>query len=332
MLDIRIKAKNVSPLCQIDSNQKERHKNLGMEIDTATIKTLTKIYEGYPVDIPIITAGDRRGNLRRVIGALMIMAYKNKGYEIKPTDFHLMMSGGGSNFQSQPFEIEEKARELNPLISLMGTSLAIEGKLIVTHLEPIDPMIKIYETEDGFYARSQLIRKFVFIKKDDILQHTEYGRLLNKKDIEEWEKEVSESQNLRKKERKILDESKTKKQAIQSILAKYYIIPNTEFRGNIDTKYELTELEYGALIKGLIEMTKKQVGSTKNLGFGVMDWDIKIGESEIKAVSNEENIFKKEMDIYLDDKEQKALKKFEEFLENISPESIEISKILISKS
>jgi len=334
-MKIQLKLKNITPLCQIEGNTKERVKHLdNTEIDTVIIKTLTKLVDGIPVEIPIYTANGIRGLLRRVAGSILIEKYLEKGYEIKPTDFHLMMAGGGNNFQTQPFEIEEKVKKLNPVISLFGTSLAIEGKLMVTHLEPEDALIKVYENEENIYAKSQIMKKMIFIKKDDILQHTKFGRFLTKEDIENWEKMVEKTQIQRKKERNDeVNEKKTKKVAIQSILAKYYIVPNVSFKGFISSKYPLSDLEKGLMLSALKRVVNEPLGSTLNWGFGVCDWEIDINDSgsKIIAKSKDNFIFDKQLQLILSDEDEKLVENFNEWLENISPENIEISKVLIAK-
>jgi CRISPR type IV-associated protein Csf2 len=331
-MNVSLKVKNITPLLQIEGIAKERIKYLGnTEVDTTTQKTIVKLIDGIPVEIPVYSANGIRGLLRRVASSILVEKYLEKGNTIKPADFHLMFAGGGSNFQSQPFEVEEKVRELNPVISLFGTSLAIEGKLMVTYLEPENPLIRIYENEDGIFAKSQILQKFVFIKKDDILQKTKYGRFLTKEDIKEWEKTVLETQEQRKKERSSENENKTKKVAIQSILAKYYIVPNTVFKGFISYKYPLTEIERGLLIKTLERAVYEQLGSTLNLGFGVCDWEINIGnESKIIAKSKDENIFAKDLSVVLSDEDEKSVEEFEKWLEGIDKKNIEISKVLVS--
>jgi CRISPR type IV-associated protein Csf2 len=330
----RITNKNLTPILQIEGNTKERIDYLdNLEVDTVTQKTITELYEGIPVNIPVISGNGVRGLLRRVIGTFLIEKYLQKGYKIKAEDFHLMMAGGGSNYQTQPFEVEEKVRELNPVVSLFGTSLAIEGKLIITNLKPQDALIKVIEGKNGIFAISQVLQKFTFVKVDDILQKTKFGRFLTKEDIEEWEKKVEVTQEQRKKEREIEAEKKTKKVAIQGVFAKYYIVPNTVFNGYISIKYPLTEIERGLLLKGLERLTQEQLGSTKNLGFGVCDWEISIGNgSKIVARSKNENIFEKNIQMLLNDEDEQAVKKAEEWLENIAPENIEISKVLIKKN
>jgi putative component of toxin-antitoxin plasmid stabilization module len=87
------------------------------------------------------------------------------------------------------------------------------------------------------------------------------------------------------------------------------------------------------LLKGLERLTQEQLGSTKNLGFGVCDWEISIGNgSKIVARSKNENIFEKNIQMLLNDEDEQAVKKAEEWLENIAPENIEISKVLIKKN
>ena len=335
-MNVKIQVKNITPLCQIEGNRKERfellsnEKSRNPEIDVTTVKTITILYEGIPVEIPIYTANGFRGLLRRVIGAEIIAKSLEKGINVSPSNFHLMMAGGGNNYQTQPFEVEEQIRELNPLISVFGTSLAIEGKLMVTHLTPEDPLIKIKETDDGtLRGYSQLLKRYVFIKKDDLLQKTKYGRLLSKEDIINWEKEVKESQKQRKEEREI-GEKATKKKAIQSILAKYYVIPNTKFIGFLGNKYPLTEIEEGMLISGLRKIVTENLGSTLNLGFGICDWEIDIGESgsKIIAKSKQENIFDKEISLVLSDEDEEKLKRYNDWLENLEPKNIQIDKIL----
>jgi len=331
-----IKVKNITPITQIEGNTNERIKFLdNLEVKIITIKTLTKLINGIPVDIPVYTANGFRGLLRREASSILVEKYISKGHNIKAKDFHLMFAGGGNDYQSQSFEIEEKVRELNPVISIFGTSLAIEGKLITTHLEPENPLVVIREDEEkGLYAYSNLIKKFIFTKKDDILERTEYGRFLTKEDIIAWEQEVEKSQEKRRKERadKDLVEKKTKKKAIQSILGKYYIIPNTTFKGFMGTKYPLTDIEKGLLIKALERIVYNQLGSTKNLGFGICDYEIGFASgSKIIAKSKDNNLFEKDVNLILSDDDEGYVKAFESWLENIGPENIEISKILVEK-
>jgi len=336
IMQVTFKVKNITPICQIEGNREERIEHLNMQLNTITIKTITKLFNGYPVDIPIYTANGLRGLYRRVCGELLIEEYLNKGNNIKAEDFHLMMAGGGSNYQSQSLEIEEKVKELNPVISVFGTSLAIEGKLIVTHLEPEDALIKVIEKDDTSFAISQIVKRMIFIKKDDILQKTKFGRFLTREDVIAWENIVTKSQEKRKEERKKdieLIQEKTKKEAIQSILAKNYIIPNVTFKGFLSTKFDLTEIEEGMLIKGFEKLVHQMLGSSANLGFGICDWDITLNDtgSKIIAKSKDENIFEKELDLLLSDEDKKKVDAFEKWLKDIKQENIEISKILKTK-
>lgn len=337
-MNIKLKVKNITPIAQIEGNKKSRVKELGdMELDEITIKTLTKIEEGIPINIPVYTANGLRGLLRREASSILVEKYLEKGNNIKAEDFHLMFAGGGNNFQTQPFDVEIKVRELNPVISIFGTSLAIEGKLIVTHLEPENPLIKIQEKDNGeIYGYSDLVKRMIFTKKDDVLQKTRYGRFLTKEDIIKWEDEVEKTQEQRKAERKKdadLVDKKTKKVAIQAVLAKSYIVPNTLFKGFIGNKYDLTNIEKGLLIKALERVVNRQLGSTQNLGFGICDWEISLNDtgSKIIAKTDEENFFKKNINLILSDEDENYVEDFNGWLDNISNENIEISKILVKK-
>lgn len=340
-MNISLDVKNITPLLQIDSNIKKRYKELGNAevdtvVDTVTQKTMMQFYEGLPVEIPYYSANGLRGLLRRVASSILVEKYLEKGNEIKADDFHLMFAGGGNNFQTQPFEVEDRVRELNPVISVFGTSLAVEGKLMITNLEPTNPAVKIIEKKNKddeveVYAISQILQTLFFTKKDDVLQKTKYGRFLKKEDIVEWEKKVLETQEQRKKERNDKEiDTKTKKVAIQAFLAKNYIVPNTKFKGYIKDKYPLTNIERGLLIKALERIVYEQLGSNSSVGFGVCDWSININnKSKVLAESKEENIFDKDLNVKLSKEDKEAVKEFEEWLENIDKKNIEISKVLI---
>ena len=331
-MKVKIIAKNITPLAQIESDRKENN------LTTITIKTLTKIINGIPTEIPIYTANGFRGLLRRIASDIICEEAKKKGIKISTTDFHLMYAGGGNNFQDQPVEIEEKVRELNPVISLFGTSLAVEGKLAITHLEPINPLIRIYENEDGsLNARSQLIRKIVMIKKDDVLDHTAFAmKILSKEDIKKWEEFVKENQEERAKDRTSEKdkEDKTKKETIKHIFAKYYLVPNTEMQGFISNKtgYEFTDLEKGLLIEVFKRLGKFPLGSTQNLGFGLMEYNISLDGEDKIVIKRGENIFLDEVEEDIINEELiKAKEAFKNYFDNLSEENIAISKVLLKK-
>ena len=332
-MKVKIIAKNITPLAQIESSDKKEK-----DLTVITIKTLTKIINDIPTDIPIYTANGFRGLLRRIASDIICEEAKKKDIKISTTDFHLMYAGGGNNFQDQPIEIEEKVRELNPVISLFGTSLAVEGKLALTHLEPVNPLIKIKETKDGnVYAESQLIKKIVMITKDEVLDHTPFAlKILSKEDVKKWEEFVEKNKKERAKDRASEkdNEDKTKKETIKHIFAKYYLVPNTEMQGYLSNKtgFELTDTEKGLLIEVFKRLGKFPLGSTQNLGFGLMEYDIRFDEEDRISIKRQDNIFldKVEEDIINDDL-VRAKKAFEEFLNNLSEENITISKILVKK-
>lgn len=332
-MNIKITAKNITPLAQIESDKKGKENN----ITAITIKTLTKIINDIPTDIPVYTANGFRGLLRRIASDIVCEKAKQKGIKISTTDFHLMYAGGGNNFQDQSVDVEDRVRELNPVISLFGTSLAVEGKLALTHLEPVNPLIKIYENENGIYANSQLIKKIVMIKKDDVLDHSPSAmKILSKEDVKKWEEFAKENQEERAKERNSEKdkEDKTKKETIKHIFAKYYLIPNTEMQGFIGVKtgFNLTDTEKGLLIETLKRLGKFPLGSTQNLGFGLMEYLISLNDEDRIVIKRKDNIFLDEVEEdIIDDELIKAKKAFDKFLENLSEENIAVSKVLVKK-
>lgn len=321
MKNITLTVKTVTPMCQIEGNTKIQN------MDYITIKQMSKIINGNIVKIPIYTANGFRGLLRRKASEILAQKAMEKGIDIKTTDFHLMFAGGGNNFQKQPLEVENRARELNPVVSLFGTSLAVEGKLSVTHLEPKN--VENYVNDYG----TSLVEKMVFIKKDDLLDRTKFSRFVKYEDIIEWEKHNKEEIAQRNADRSIEKEKedKVKKTTIKHIQGRFYVIPNTEFQGYIGYKYPLTDIEYGLLLKALEAITDEQLGSTKNLGFGICEWKINTadGTSEIVSVPKRDNLYESDKNVFYDEDEEKAVEAFEKWLENISKENIEISKVLI---
>jgi len=319
---ISISMKNVTPLCQIEGGEKRNN------VDTITTKKLTMLYEDMPVEVPIITANGFRGLLRRTASKIIFEKALEKGFKIDRSNFHLMFAGGGNNYQSVAIEVENKIRELNPVASLFGVSLAVEGKLIVTNLVPTNPLIRTIEKNDAIYSFSNLVKTMSFITVDDMLERTKFGRLMSKEDIAEWES-FSFKNNAERKKARENDDEKVKKQTIKAYLQKEYVIPNTEFVGNIHKKMELTDIEYGLLIKALLEITKEQIGSTKNLGFGIMEHNFEFDSgATIISNPNERNLFVREDEVNLFEEEEKALKAFNEWLENIDAKNIEITQLL----
>jgi CRISPR type IV-associated protein Csf2 len=336
-MKIRINAKNITPVTQIEGNEKILKKGETAPRDTIIVKTIKKNINDIIVSIPVYTANGTKGGLRRVITSIIFSAATKKNLSIDVENYHLMAAGGGNNYQQVDIETEEKIRELNPLVSAFGASLAIPGKIAISHLEPkdVEKYIEVFETDNGIFTKCRLIDTITFTIKDDVLEHNKFAKMfLTKEQIAQWEKKVSENREKRKKDRELEVEKseKTKKESIQHIQDMQYIIPNTEFVGYIGEIVPLTDLEKGMLIKGLIEFSKEQLGSTKRWGYGVMEYEFQINEdgevSHIYSRCDDENIYVKNIELFLSDKQKEQLELFEKWLENITEENIQIAKLL----
>ena len=200
----------VTPLMQTETTETRRKE--GEEKAITTIKTRT-IYDeeaGGLVKLPVYTGNGFRGLLRRKMSEILLEEAQRKEIKINTTDYFLMTAGGGANYQKQEFDIVQKVKSLNPVISLLGTSLAIPGKLIVTDFMPVDYRPYLYEfksknAEDNgeefnvpmLHYGCSLIQIRTFTKKDDILNQTKFGRFLSKEDVKAWEETIEKERALR---------------------------------------------------------------------------------------------------------------------------------------
>ena len=126
--------------------------------------------------------------------------------------------------------------------------------------------------------------------------------------------------------------------ALKAYNKREYVIAGTIFNGYIGAKEELTDIEKGCLLVGIENVVKKQLGSTHNLGFGVVNYmvlqeDENGSEREVLITStNEKNIFNPISEVRYSDAERACIKVFNEWLENITEDNILLSKILKSSS
>jgi hypothetical protein len=258
----------------------------------------------------------------------------SKNIKIDATNFHLLSAGGGSNYQSQDLAVELKIRDLNPVASVFGLSLAVEGKLMVSDFEPIDKMYKEKKDKTGYY--SELIKVATYIKKDELIDgRTGYGRILSLDDLTAYNVENEIVQEQRKDAREVGDE-KVQKLGIKAYNKREYVISGVVFNGYIGAKKELTNIEKGMILVGLEAITKKQLGSTHNLGFGVVNYIISQEDETdslrevIVSSANEKNIFNPIVDARYSDEEKAYIKEFNDWLENITEENILLSNILVA--
>lgn len=325
-MNLRVRFKTVTPLLQIESSDTING------VPTVTQKRKEEVFNGMVVRYPYYSGNGFRGLLHREIADLVMKKALFKGIKIDATNFHLLSAGGGSNYQTQDLAVELKLRDLNPIASVFGLSLALEGKLMITDFEPTDKMYRERKDKTGFY--SELVKIANYIKKDELVDGKNgYGRILSLDDLIAYNEENEIVQEQRKDARETTGES-IKKLGIKAYNGREYVIAGATFNGYIGSKKELTDIEKGMLLIGLEAVSRKQLGSTHNLGFGVVNYIISEDDGSetsrevLATATNEKNIFNPILDTRYTDEEKACIKAFNEWLENISEENILLSNTL----
>ncbi len=331
-MTINIRFKTVGPLLQIDGSRKD---------PTTKQDVITQKRAGFNLEIgntykvlrsPIFTSNGYRGLLRRVGTNIIFKELQKKGLSAGgETNFHLMNAGGGNNYQAQKIAVEKKVRELNPLVSLFGASLAIRGKLAVTDFVPytaneMGELTLRYREKDGNIF-SDIIDVRTFIKKDDMLDRTGNAEFMSEKELEEWEIAVSENQTARAKNK---DDKKVKKETIKHIQSREQVIAGVDFYGSVEALVPLTDIEKGLLFKSVEKITSKRLGSTAASGLGAVDYDISVfGDSEIKTTRDKRFHASITKNVAIGKDTQRCIDAFEEWLKNISEENVQLNKVLV---
>ena len=194
---INISFQTKSPLCQIDKTEDATSiKNPIIKVKKQKVFVENKHGQKKALSVPIYTGNGFRGMLRRETMAVMLeaLAKNSKDGEkliATPEDYHLMNSGGGNLYQEQPFDVEDKVRELNPQISLFGASLAIKGKLRVSNFVPFEKdkngevFYQFYESKDG-EVFSSILADTTIVVRDGILDRDKNSQYLTHGQIREW--------------------------------------------------------------------------------------------------------------------------------------------------
>lgn len=340
---INISFQTKSPLCQIDKTEDDKIKNVKV-IKTKKQKVFIENKHGQKkaLSVPIYTGNGFRGMLRRETMAVMLeaLAKNTKDSEkliATPEDYHLMNSGGGNMYQEQPFDIEDKVRELNPQISLFGASLAIKGKLRVSNFVPFEKddngevFYQFYESKEG-NVFSSILADTTIIVRDGILDRDKNSQYLTHEQIEEWLEKSDENNKARAKDRENEDKSKkVKKETIRGMLDREYVAVGVDFFGGISEREKLTNIEKGLLILGLEKAVLNNLGSTSANDFGKVKYTIEI-DKDSKLETDVDEYGKCIISSrYYSDELENCIKEAKEFLKNISKENFEITKILIKK-
>jgi len=326
----------ISPVAIIEGNE------------TQVGKTVTKIKKEARFNeeenrleyIPFMPANGFRGVLRRYATKRVVDAVKeNTGIKIfNDRDLHAMLSGSGTNDQPLTYQEEEEIREKNPILSLFGTGLLLGGKLNITNIMPDKNISMTRENKDGKISFDSLARIANYTKVDDILQKSKFATLFTTEQIKEWENSVLENTTARSEQRKKNKELKkmkqdlektVKKESIQHYFGKEYIPSGIKFHSSIRL-VEPTELELGALVAALIDFAHDgSIGSSRNIGFGVIDFDVIDLENNKKIISktsDENYIFNSiiNTNLELSSTIKEAHDKYMQWLKNVSKENIEL--------
>jgi len=342
---LNVKFTTVQPLCQIHgSKDADKISNSKILLKRQKVIETTSLGAKLAFNSPYYTGNGFRGMLRREMLNIMLSSFVKNGGDvskISADSFHLMNAGGGNNFQTQSFDIEDKVREVNPLVSIFGTSLAIKGKLVTSNLVPYEldengdkyhPFIEV-ENKDTkeTYLVSKIVGVSTSIKQDGILDRDNNSSYLTKDTVEKWILDNLENIKERSKNRDdVKSTTKVKKTSIKGIFDKEYVAIGVDFYGSISEKsnYTLTDVEKGLLLKALEKTVLNNLGSSEASDYGKVEYVIEIDkDSKLETSVNEYNecfISKRDYS----DELNSYIEKAEDFLNNIDEETFGIDKLL----
>ncbi|RLD47244.1 MAG: hypothetical protein DRI86_00940 [Bacteroidetes bacterium] len=350
---LKFTGKNVGQFAQIEKGDISDINGVkGSKIFLKRISTLMPCSDGskHILSVPVMTGNGIRGSLRREMTALVLESLVEKGLScgkklINAHDFNLMNAGGGNDYQAQPLAVENKVRELNPVISIFGTSLAVSGKISTPNALPYifnadgEASLMFNENKDVTtkeikYIYSPLISTETFVKGDDILQGKENSNnFLSEDEVIEWRESVSDSQKARSDERaSVSKDKKTSKVGLQAYLGREYVISGTSFHSYLEATDKMTDLEIGMFILTLERFVTKKFGSTKSRGFGAFEYSFLFDDGS-KMSTKIDMSTSKTSDIYRDySKEiESQIKLAKKWLVDISCENVKMTDILKKK-
>lgn len=342
----KIDVTTVTPMLQIEPTAKTNKDKLTKASNVVTKKRKYVTENGALVDVPFFSANGYRGILRRnITSAIFGEIEKKDGKKFGLNSIHLYASGGGtSNDGISGLNYFEKAktREDNPFISCFGAGLSdIDGKLSVSDITPI-----IKDKHIGYQYG---------VRFDESQRSTILSPLLDKESIEKHEKEMEklrastkslikleeELLKLKKKkeenptddkideeinelEIKIENERESKGMSYQQVYKAEFILPNTQMSSSVGTRagYELTDIEKGMVLFGLIQTSQQSIGSYSRIGWGTNKWEVKNADGELlfSTTPDEKYVLHKETKIT--DLGHSMLKPFKEWLEKTTREAI----------
>jgi len=324
-INYKLEVKVVNEIFQTEGSETQNG------VPTAYIKKREELIDGKWGKFPYYTANGHRGMMHRVIADIVMSKAAEKGISMEGeiTDFHFLTAGGGSNYQNQPLAVELEARTLNPIISVFGVSLAVEGKMMNSNLVPEDKQYREQAGKDTL--RSKLIGYETFIKEDSVGK--EIGKkFLSQDEIDEYLEDVSDVQEARAQERNSKDgsEKKVKKLSIQAFNAREFIQTGAELIGYIGSKENFTDVEKGMLLTMMEKMMPERLGGGSNNFKGVVTYKITTevdgGVRDVMSTEvNSNNLSNPIITTNYDKDELSCIAAFDKWLDGVTTEEIFVS-------
>lgn len=317
-----ITAITVSPLLQLDLNGKQRKKFVLIE-DEHYLE-------------PFFSANGLRGILRRIMTKDMVEIIRKKDpkFNLTPEDFYLFTSGSSTDkksINSISWKKINEIREKLPILSLFGAGLTgISGKCAISDLKPISNITryKIIKNKDEIEIKKAipLTNNTIFFRMDDLQKNIDLQTIVDQDDIVKWQKKYYKDVKTSKILKENGDAETEKTSHISQVIECESIIPNVTLTSSINPLYghKFTNIEIGLFLKALIELSKQQIGASKRLGYGVLDWHIDLnGESMFSTICDKDYIFNKKIE--MSKKSNDYIQTYEEWASR-NYDSLDISK------
>lgn len=342
----KIDVTTVTPMLQIEPTAKTNKDKLTKASNVVTKKRKYVTENGTLVDVPFFSANGYRGILRRnITSAIFGEIEKKDGKKFGLNSIHLYASGGGtSNDGISGLNYVEKAkvREDNPFISCFGAGLSdIDGKLSVSDITPVikdkhigyqygvrfdesqrNTILSPLLDKESIEKHEQEMEKLRASTKSLIKLEEELLKLKKKKEENPTDDKIDEEIN--ELEIKIENERESKGMSYQQVYKAEFILPNTQMSSSVGTRagYELTDIEKGMVLFGLIQTSQQSIGSYSRIGWGTNKWEVKNADGELlfSTIPDEKYVLHKETKIT--DLGHSMLKPFEEWLGKATRETI----------
>lgn len=272
--------------------------------------------DGNPVECFVYSGNAFRGMLRDL--ATKYLLEKLGNFQIPAESFHLLFSGGTlGGKQNLDIEQARKFRKLLPAFSIFGGGVGnqiMAGKMNIGQAYPVVKETARIIPEKYHLPEMQSWRHWTmeqsFTRKDDSKDEN----------LRKYLKSGNEDQKL------IQGETQKKKKDNEPAQQMRYTVellaPGAILYQRIDLK-NMTELELGAFVSGLVEFSKHPyLGGKANVGMGLVEIDYKFTDNPFKPVEDEFMAIGQDQ-LHLSEPAQYAKEKYDAFLLDIYNQYIE---------